>query len=164
MRLLRSGARCTSLILLCCILAGCGSTPTITLVTCKVTNNETVYYYDTYGNYYWKKPGEDLIYPISNIGLKPEPILNIQSSITEYNLTEVEATRYTGNLNDVIGYINTLTSSGYSIEVDEATPVMLDIHATNEENKVRIIYLLDDVVRIYSVNKYGSSCVPPYLK
>lgn len=149
--------------LLCVLLSGCGNAPTVTLVLCKTTNDGNNYYYDTNENYYWLKPGEDIIYPIKDIGLKAEPALMINKNQIEYSLVKDKPTRYVGTFNDVSGYVNTLEAEGFDITVTEATSVMLDITATAETNSVRVIYISGDYVRIYCVDNNGISCDPVFL-
>lgn len=149
--------------LLCVLLSGCGNAPTVTLVLCKTTNDGNNYYYDTNENYYWLKPGEDIIYPIKDIGLKAEPALVINKSQTEYHLIKDKPTRYVGTFNDVCGYVNTLESIGYAVTVSESTPTQLDIQAVSDTCSVRIIYIVGDCVRIYCIDNNGLSCDPVFL-
>lgn len=146
------------------ILTGCGKEPCVTLVKCKTTADGVEYYYDTHGDYYWKQPEEDYIYPILDVGLKNEPVATLPLSAVDYALKLVEPSRYTGDLYDIKGYLNRLADEGYTYEIRESTPTMLDIQATNGADKIRIVYIQDDVVRVYSVNSYGISQTPPYLQ
>lgn len=163
MKLLRNGVKYTSLLLLCTLLCGCSSTPTVTLVPCKLDKEGTTYYYDTNENYYWRKSGDTNIYPISDIGLKAEPALHIVETKADYALTEQEVSRYSGNLLDVSAYVRVLTENGYSVAVVEATPALLELRADSVDYSVRVIYMSGDYVRIYSVDKNGVGCVAPFL-
>jgi len=132
-------------------------------VTCKIDKQGTTYYYDTNDNYYRQAAGDDHIFLIQDAGLKAEPVLTLYSSSESFSLIEEQPTRYAGTLADASGYINKLKLDGYSVEIREATPTLLDIYAKSDEYSVRLIFLQDDVIRIYCVNKNGVSCVAPYI-
>lgn len=160
--MLRNGVAFIS-VLLMLLLTGCSKEPCVTLVKCRTTTEGVEYYYDTNNNYYWKKPNDEVIYPISDVGLQSKPVLVLPLNAANYYLRLIETSRYEGTIYDIKGYIDKLESCGYSYRISESTPTLLDINATNGSGSVRIIYLQDDVVRIYAVDSYGLPQEPPYL-
>lgn len=160
--LFRYGVRCISLLLVLATLTGCGRRHTETLAVCK-EDSDSVYVFDSDLNYYIMDVSGNSITPIRNVGLPDKPAISVVPRDCKYTFIRLTEGKYSGDLDDVSGYLYRLNSDGYTAELVERTDNYYECRLFGAEMSVRLIYTSDNIVRLYAKKYDETYCNPPYI-
>lgn len=147
------------------ILSGCSQNVTTTLVACDIhqRDDSRIYMYDANGDFYSYSENENNIYQIPDVGLIQKPALMVPVVNYKWELTEELPSRYKGNIFDISGYTKELGDIGFSSTYLSSSSAMLEIIMSDTDTYLRIIYMPNDLIRIYAQKSDGTACNPPLL-
>ena len=150
---------CCWLIALLLLLTGCSRELDLYTVvevnnnTHTVTDGELLYSYNEYGLSILKKEFQEVT-----------PIKPLSSYGSSYTLTHKELNKYTGTLEDAVGYYNYLLSKGFITDRIEYRHDYLDAKVSDTTGEViRVVYLGSDIVRVFYKSPSNKNIFPPYI-
>ena len=139
------------------LLSGC---KTLNVYTVVGVENDTYTVYDNSLCYTYDGSLSEGFMPSTNVS----NILPIESYGTSFNLEFEEHCKYSGSLLDAIGYYNLLVSKGYSRESIVYNSTYLDaVLISTEGDKIRILYLGNQTVRVFYKSTANKRVFPPYI-
>lgn len=97
---------------------------------------------------------------------KKQPItllVPLDAYSNDYTLEHQELVKYTGSISDAIGYFKQLCSMGYVIETYTYADNSFDAIVCSVDDRIRILYMGGNIVRVFYENKNNSDYFPPYI-
>ena len=80
-----------------------------------------------------------------------------------HNLVHDTLNKYKGSYADAMSYCNILLSNHFSITKVDLTTSTLDIVLVRDSEKIRVLYLDSDIVRIFYKDILNKNQFPPYI-
>lgn len=149
-------------LLLSLLLTGCTVTADRIYAVCRVDGNNT-FVFNEKGEFF-KYVNKQLVKCSgANLQAKPKLTVYLPEEPTFVLNPEIPSV-YTGTKDDALGYIaHVMLSTGAEVQCPKVDWRSFEAYLRNDELDMRVIYTVDDKVRIYATDKEGNAIKPPYL-
>lgn len=140
---------------------GCTKVADRIYTVCMIEDDKR-YVYNSNGEFFTLKNNYYLKH--SGVGLECKPALQlITTDKDSYSFVADIPGLYTGTLEDVSSYVKYLGTKGYTHGIKRADCKDIEVLCTSVHGSVRILFNISGTVRIYAVDKDGTTVEPPFI-